>query len=226
MCFTWLIFSRNIPKKEAVFKVFCFFFKSFVAVTHNAVNGLYIVSSGDVKQSLFWMKECLLHCNVVAKNQRKASPLHAQREALHRITLEPNLSTCCLARMWSTTLCSYASFLSTKIDAFHWVRVNQNSLLCKGYWILWWKKGLLLAYCLLLSLTLHLTVLSHSSLFCLFVSIDCRCCLFQWTLINKFLSKVLSILLSFFSCQVCCELSLCYSDGHLLPVNKDSMQSL
>ena len=40
-------------KKEAVFKVFCFFFfKSFVAVTHNAVNGLDTVSSGDVKQSL------------------------------------------------------------------------------------------------------------------------------------------------------------------------------
>ena len=42
-------------KKEAVFKVFCFlFFKSFVvvAVTHNAVNGLDTVNSGDVKQSL------------------------------------------------------------------------------------------------------------------------------------------------------------------------------
>ena len=28
------------------------FFKSFVVVAHNAVNGLYTVSSGDVKQSL------------------------------------------------------------------------------------------------------------------------------------------------------------------------------
>ena len=43
-------FQEKIPKKEAVFKVFCFFFKSFVAVavTHNAANELYIVNSGDV----------------------------------------------------------------------------------------------------------------------------------------------------------------------------------
>ena len=42
-------------KKEAVVKVFCFFFsKSFVvvAVTHSAANELYIVSLGDVKQSI------------------------------------------------------------------------------------------------------------------------------------------------------------------------------
>ena len=90
-------------------------------------------------KTIYWMKEHLLYCNVVAKNQWRCS-LDVPREALHHITLEPNLSTCCLARMWSIALCSYASFLSTKIDAFHWVRVNQNSLLCKGYWILWWKR--------------------------------------------------------------------------------------
>ena len=97
-----LIISRNIPKKEAVVKVFCFFFfKSFVPVAaHNGVNGLDTVSSGDVKQSLLNERVfCLLCCNIVVKNQRKTSPLHAQREALHRITLKSNLSTCCLARM-------------------------------------------------------------------------------------------------------------------------------
>ena len=51
-----LIISINVPKKErsSVQSLLLFFFKSFVAVavTHNAVNGLETVSSGDVKLSL------------------------------------------------------------------------------------------------------------------------------------------------------------------------------
>ena len=54
MCFAWLIISRKCTKerKKQWPKSATLFFKSFVvivAVTHNAANEPYIVSSGDVK---------------------------------------------------------------------------------------------------------------------------------------------------------------------------------
>ena len=45
-------FKKIYQRKKQCSKSFAFFFKSFVAVTHKAVNGLDTVSSGDVKQSL------------------------------------------------------------------------------------------------------------------------------------------------------------------------------
>ena len=48
-------FQENVKERNNQWsKSSAFFFKSFVAVavTHNAVNGLYTVSSGDVKQSI------------------------------------------------------------------------------------------------------------------------------------------------------------------------------
>ena len=47
-------FKKYTKERSSVQSLLLFFFKSFVAVavTHNAVNGLETVSSGDVKQSL------------------------------------------------------------------------------------------------------------------------------------------------------------------------------
>ena len=90
---------KKYTKERSSGQICCFIFKSFVAVAviHNAANGLYIVSSGDVKQSVEWKNAC---CTVMQwLGVSEGRPLDVPREALHQTTLEPNLSTCCLARM-------------------------------------------------------------------------------------------------------------------------------
>ena len=52
-------FQEIYQRKKQCSKSFAFFSKSFVAVVaHNAANRLYIVSSGDVKQSVELKNAC------------------------------------------------------------------------------------------------------------------------------------------------------------------------